>query len=88
MNNLQSTLFHNYEEKKQFSIRLEKNIPVSAGLGGGSSDAAALLKGLNQICGFPLKEDILLQIGRDLGSDVPFFLYEANFAYGRDASNR
>lgn len=56
-------------------IVLEKNIPVAAGLGGGSSNAAAVLMGLNRRYGSPFSIDDLMTMGRDLGADVPFFLY-------------
>lgn len=56
-------------------IRLEKAIPVAAGLGGGSSDAAAVLRGLNHLWGLGLSRERLDQIGSELGSDVPFFVY-------------
>jgi 4-diphosphocytidyl-2-C-methyl-D-erythritol kinase len=55
-------------------ITLEKNIPVAAGLGGGSSDAGTVLKGLNSLCGNEFSESVLLDIGRKLGADVPFFI--------------
>lgn len=55
-------------------IFLEKRIPVSAGLGGGSSDAAATLLTLNQLCDFPLTIKELHEISFNLGADVPFFL--------------
>ncbi len=55
-------------------INLKKNIPVSAGLGGGSSDAAAALTGLNSLWGLGLPCEKLLDIGREIGSDVPFFI--------------
>jgi 4-diphosphocytidyl-2-C-methyl-D-erythritol kinase len=55
-------------------IRLMKNIPVSSGLGGGSSDAAATLLGLNQLWDKPLKKGVLEAIALSLGADVPFFL--------------
>ena len=57
-------------------IALEKVIPVAAGLGGGSSDAAAVLCALNARYGKPLGQERLHQIARGLGADVPFFLYE------------
>lgn len=54
-------------------IYLEKNIPVAAGLGGGSSDAGTVLRGLNTIFGKEFSEQQLLAIARFLGADVPFF---------------
>jgi 4-diphosphocytidyl-2-C-methyl-D-erythritol kinase len=56
------------------SISLQKNIPHGAGLGGGSSDAAATLLGLNRIYDYRLGVDRLHEIAADLGSDIPFFL--------------
>ena len=55
-------------------IDLQKNIPVGGGLGGGSSDAAAVLQGLNRLYGFPLQPAALYEIALKLGADVPFFL--------------
>ncbi len=55
-------------------IRLEKVIPVAAGLGGGSSDAAFTLIGLNELFGQPLESGELHCLAAELGSDVPFFL--------------
>lgn len=57
------------------SIRVRKRIPVGAGLGGGSSDAAAVLNGLNRLCGSPLSPTALARVGSSVGSDVPALLY-------------
>ena len=56
------------------SIRLQKGIPVAAGLGGGSSDAAVTLLALNRLWDIGMPPDELMALGATLGSDVPFFL--------------
>ena len=56
-------------------IQLRKRIPIGAGLGGGSSDAAAVLLALPVLIGRNLPIPTLIQIGQQLGSDVPFFLF-------------
>jgi len=55
-------------------IHLEKNIPLAAGLGGGSGNAATALLGLNELFDFPLTPEELNELAAGLGSDVPFFL--------------
>lgn len=55
-------------------IILKKNIPVAAGLGGGSSNAAAAISGLNLLWGLGLTEATLRDLGSEIGSDVPFFI--------------
>src|SRR5262245_47408599 len=55
------------------SIHLWKRIPLTAGLAGGSTDAAATLVGLNRLWGLGLKWTDLARLGAELGSDVPFF---------------
>ncbi len=64
-------------------IALEKDVPHGAGLGGGSSDAAAVLRGLNELLGEPLSGDELMQVGATLGADVPFFVSGAARALAR-----
>lgn len=63
-------------------VTLEKNIPVAAGLGGGSSNAAHFLLGMNRLSGLKLSLAKLLKIASALGADVPFFIYEVNQALG------
>ncbi|MCM3676346.1 MULTISPECIES: 4-(cytidine 5'-diphospho)-2-C-methyl-D-erythritol kinase [Peribacillus] len=60
---------------KGVSITIEKNIPVAAGLAGGSSDAAATLRGLNRLWKLGLSMDELAEIGAEIGSDVSFCVY-------------
>ncbi len=58
-----------------FFIHLDKRIPVAAGLAGGSGNAAAVLQGINQLCGLGLSDKELAALGLTLGADVPFCLY-------------
>lgn len=69
-------------------IRLVKRIPEGAGLGGGSSDAAAVLTSLNEMLQMPLPGVELMSLGARLGSDVPFFISGARLAIGRDRGDR
>ncbi|WP_270167067.1 4-(cytidine 5'-diphospho)-2-C-methyl-D-erythritol kinase [Paenibacillus sp. SYP-B4298] len=61
-----------YDVRKGVYIHLDKKIPVAAGLAGGSSDAAAALRGLNRLWGLGISEEELCKLGAELGSDVPF----------------
>ncbi len=60
--------------RKGAKIILQKGIPIGAGLGGGSSNAAYTLSGLNMLWGLELNNEELRSIGTEIGSDVPFFL--------------
>jgi len=60
----------------RFEARIEKRIPVAAGLGGGSSDAAAALRLANGVLDAPLPAATLARLAAALGADVPFFLHE------------
>lgn len=55
-------------------IDIIKNIPVQAGLAGGSADGAAVLKGLNELYGYPLSQEVLYKTGASVGADIPFCL--------------
>ncbi len=59
-------------------IEIKKQIPMGAGLGGGSSDAATILLALNQLWSLNLTRKSLMEIGVKLGADVPFFIYGQN----------
>lgn len=69
-------------------IHLVKRIPIASGLGGGSSDAAAALTGLNRLWKLGLRTEQLSALGAQVGSDVPFFFEEAPFAIGRGRGER
>jgi len=64
-----------FKIKKFVKIKIKKNIPFASGLGGGSSDAAAVLKGLNKLWDLKLSKERLAFLGAKLGMDVPFFIY-------------
>lgn len=65
-----------YSIKEGFDIHIEKQIPIAAGLAGGSTDAAAVIKAINQLCELDLPTDKLQEIGFKLGADVPFCFLE------------
>ncbi|MFD2761399.1 4-(cytidine 5'-diphospho)-2-C-methyl-D-erythritol kinase [Lentibacillus juripiscarius] len=66
---------HHYQLTRGVRIDIKKNIPVAAGLGGGSSDAAAVLRGLNEMWSVGASQAELAELGTGLGSDVPFCIY-------------
>ena len=65
-----------YKVKHGVKIFIEKNIPLEAGLGGGSSNAATALMNLNKLWSLKLKEKQLIELAAQIGSDVPFFIGE------------
>ncbi|MCG2707256.1 MAG: 4-(cytidine 5'-diphospho)-2-C-methyl-D-erythritol kinase [Candidatus Omnitrophica bacterium] len=69
-------------------IELKKYIPVGAGLGGGSTNAASVLLGLNRFWNLGLPKTRLVNLGAKLGSDVPFFMHQAKFALGSQRGDK
>ncbi len=70
--------------KRGVKIELKKDIPVGAGLGGGSSDAASTLMGVNKLFGLKLSKSTLISYANRLGSDVAFFCLNKRFAIGKE----
>lgn len=70
------------KEKRGVDIIIEKRIPLAAGLAGGSTDAAAVLKGLNILWDLNLSQNELMEIGKEIGADVPFCILGGT-AYGK-----
>lgn len=71
------------------TIELRKHIPFAAGLGGGSADAAAVLRGLNELCNGVFSEEGLSELGAELGCDVPALLHGGPvFVYGKGDTYR
>lgn len=63
-----------YEFKTKFRVFIHKVIPMQAGLGGGSSNAAATLKAINKMLKLNISDEKLMEIGKSIGADVPFFI--------------
>jgi len=80
--------------RKRFSIKeginiyIEKNIPIGAGLGGGSSDAAATILALNRMWKLKLGKFELTKIAGQIGSDVPFFIQDSRFCFAKGRGER
>lgn len=81
-------LFKEAKARLNLEIEIDKKIPVSAGLGGGSSDAASTLKAINEIFKLGVPAGKLFSIARDIGKDVPFFLLDTSFAVGKGAGEQ
>jgi 4-diphosphocytidyl-2-C-methyl-D-erythritol kinase len=71
-----------------WQVSIEKHIPVGGGLGGGSADAAAVLRGLEALCPTPLGPARLLEIAGTLGADVPFLVGNIPLAWGWGRGDR
>lgn len=77
-------MFNNYNISGGVKINIEKNIPISAGLAGGSTDAAAVLKAVSYLYNLNLKKEELYKVGRKIGTDVPFCIFGGTaFAYDK-----
>lgn len=63
------------------AIQLIKSIPIGAGLGGGSSNAASVLVGLNELYSLDIEKNVLIKIGAEVGSDIPFFISNKKTAF-------
>jgi 4-diphosphocytidyl-2-C-methyl-D-erythritol kinase len=73
--------FEKAKKSAGIKIYIKKNIPVGAGLGGGSSDGAAVLKILNKYFNSPLSEKQLMEIGSEVGKDIPFFFSSQDVSF-------
>jgi len=69
-------------------IAIKKNIPVAAGLGGGSSDAASVIIAINKLFNLNVTQNQLIGVGRSIGADVGFFISGYNSAIGRGTGDR
>ncbi len=71
-----SSLLEEAKAKVGIELTIRKEIPISSGLGGGSSNAASTLMGLNRILRLNLSKERLMEIGARIGADIPFFIFE------------
>ena len=72
-------MMEKYNIKQGIDVKLIKNIPVAAGLAGGSSDAAATLRGMNRLFGLGLTEEELCRLALKIGADVPFCVHGGTY---------
>ena len=61
-----------FQLKQQFKVHVKKHIPMEAGLAGGSSNAAAIMRGICELCGLSLSDEQLASLSKVIGADVPF----------------
>ncbi|MFB0506459.1 MAG: 4-(cytidine 5'-diphospho)-2-C-methyl-D-erythritol kinase [Thermodesulfobacteriota bacterium] len=71
-----SVLLQETKARVGIELHIQKEIPISSGLGGGSSNAASTLMGLNKILKLNLSKSRLMEIGARIGADIPFFIFE------------
>ena len=84
INRAYDLFYKKFSLKKGIRVELEKNIPIAAGLGGGSSDCASAMIAMNRMFQLGLSNPDLAQISAELGSDIPFFFYKGQaFVSGR-----
>ncbi|MBR2178828.1 MAG: 4-(cytidine 5'-diphospho)-2-C-methyl-D-erythritol kinase [Selenomonadaceae bacterium] len=77
-------VMNNYKLDSGVFIRLTKRIPIAAGLAGGSTDAAAVIRGMNKLFKLRMTTDEMCELGAEIGSDVPFCIVGGTcLAYGR-----
>jgi len=69
-------------------IDIEKNIPIAGGLGGGSSNAAAVLKGLNSLWNLKIGRNLLIKLAKKLGSDVALFISNFSYILGKERGDK
>jgi len=74
--------------RRGVDIEIIKRIPIGAGLGGGSSNAAAVLLGLNKLWELNLSQNSLVRLAKRIGCDVPFFIYNTSFAQAQERGDR
>jgi len=77
-----------FDLKQGVTIEIKKKIPVAAGLGGGSGNAATTLMGLNRLWGLSLSKTRLVAYAKGIGADVPFFVYDCPWALGTERGDK
>jgi len=83
-----SLMLKEFKINTGLSISIKKKIPVAAGLGGGSSDAASVILAIDKLFKLKLKRPRLIRLAKEIGADVPFFVSGYNCAIGRGIGER